>query len=70
MKLTIRSAKTDVSGQLGPMCIACGNTRWFWIQSDGDDELCELANLPDGEIRIVACGRCQSRRSIVIAHVD
>jgi hypothetical protein len=52
------------------VCIACGNTRQFWIHGENGDELSELARLPDGEIRIVACGRCQSRRSIVIAHVD
>ena len=70
MKLTLSSAKADLSGRLGPLCIACGNTKRFWIQAETGDALFELRDLPDGEIRVTACGRCQSRNSIVVAHVD
>jgi len=70
MKVTISSAKAGVAGRLGPLCIACGNTRRFWIHGQDADRLVELKDLPEGEVRVTACGRCRSRRSIVIAHVD
>jgi hypothetical protein len=70
MKLTIKSAKADVTGRLGPLCIACGNTKRFRIRSNGGEVLCEIPDLPEGEVRILACGRCGSRHSIVVSHVD
>jgi hypothetical protein len=70
MKVTISSKKSDVAGHLGPLCIACGNTKRFWVHGTDGDRLEELRDLPDGEVRIMACGRCQSRRSIVVAHID
>jgi hypothetical protein len=70
MKFTVTSASTNVAGRLGPLCIACGNTRRFWIHTPEGDQLVEISDLPDGDVQVRACGRCSSRNSIVIAHVD
>ena len=70
MKVTIMSSRADVAGRLGPVCIACGNTKKFWVHAAGLDQLFEISELPDGDILVRACGRCRSRNSIVIAHVD
>jgi hypothetical protein len=52
------------------MCIACGNTRRFWILTQDGDLLVEMPQLPDGEVRVVACGKCRSRNSIVVTRID
>lgn len=56
--------------KLGPVCIACGNTRTFWVQEVGGVRVVEIRDVPDGEVRVHSCGRCRSRNSIVVAHVD
>lgn len=70
MKVVRVSSTAAGIGRLGPLCIACGNTRRFWVHTPSGNELCELAELPDGEARVVACGRCRSRNSIVISRLD
>lgn len=70
MKYTVLSVNAAASGRRGPVCIACSNNRRFWIHTEDGDRLCELSELPEGDVRIVACGRCRSRHSIVIGHVD
>ena len=70
MKVTISSTKTGLAGRLGPLRIAYGNSRRFWIHGQDGDRMTELKDLPEGEVRITECGRCQSPRSIVIALVD
>lgn len=69
MKVTIDRASA-VARKLGPICIACGNTRLFWVHAPSGDERLDIREAPDGEVRVQACGRCRSRNSIVIAHVD
>lgn len=54
----------------GPVCIACSNWRRFWIETDEGRVLVEVSELPDSEIRIVSCGRCNSRNSIVVGHIE
>jgi hypothetical protein len=70
MRVTVASRTESITGRLGPLCIACGNTKRFWIHSPEGDQLAEMSELPEGEVRVTACGRCSSRNSIVIAHVD
>ena len=70
MKVMIKAKALNLSGRLGPTCIACGNTRRFFIQTPEGDAVFDLSELPDGEVRVMACGRCRSRNSIVIAHID
>jgi hypothetical protein len=70
MRYTIPSENFTITGRRGPVCIACGNSRRFWIHTVSGDQLCELTQLPAGDVRILACGRCRSRRSIVLGLVD
>ncbi|MBV9279618.1 MAG: hypothetical protein JOZ41_06015 [Chloroflexi bacterium] len=70
MKLNVTSASLQVTGHLGPMCIACGNTRRFWILTHDGDRLAEMSQLPDGEVRVLSCGKCRSRNSIVVTRID
>ena len=70
MKVTLTNAKACVSGRVGPYCITCSNTRRFWIETPAGEQLYELSDLPDGDVHLVACGRCRSRHSIILAHID
>lgn len=70
MKLAITAASLQVSGHLGPVCIACGNSKEFWVHTRDGDRLVQLADLPEGEVRLTACGKCRARNSIVVARVD
>jgi hypothetical protein len=70
MKVMINAKTLNLTGRLGPACIACGNTRRFFVHTPEGDAVFELSELPDGEVRVTACGRCRSRNSIVIAHID
>lgn len=70
--ITVRIAHTraGASGRVGPYCITCSNTRRFWVQTTSGERLFDLFDLADGDVRIVACGRCRARRSIILTHVD
>jgi hypothetical protein len=70
MKLTITRKSLQTAGHLGPVCIACSNAREFWVHTPAGAKLVEINQLPEGEVWVVACGKCRSRRSIVVAHVD
>lgn len=69
MTLAYEATQTTRLNKMGPLCIACGNTRRFWIESIRGEQLIETENLPDGEVHIVACGRCRSHHSVVIAQI-
>jgi hypothetical protein len=74
MKVPIRP--TGATGGLafmsrvGPVCIACGNTQKFWVLEDGKNELAELSDLAEGVAQVTACGRCNSRNSVMLSNVD
>lgn len=70
MKLVVPSVQVRAISKLGPECIACGNTQRFWIQSADGEDLVDASDLPAGQVQITACGRCRSRNSVVIAHLD
>ena len=70
MKLAVTPASLQVSGHLGPVCITCGNNKMFWIHTPDGDRLVEMATLPAGTARVVCCGRCRSRNSIVVTFID
>jgi hypothetical protein len=69
MRLMVSSVDLKVRRR-GPVCIACGNSRQFWIMCGDERLLMEVARLPDHECEIVACGRCGARNSVVVGHVD
>lgn len=47
-----------------PVCIACGNRRTFWVRRDEQNAIANAWEI-DPEDRMVACGRCRSRNSVV-----
>ena len=69
MKMVVTSTQLRLRRR-GPVCIACSNSSQFWIAEEDGERLVAVRELPDGECRVVACGRCRSRNSVVIAHVD
>jgi hypothetical protein len=70
VRLTVTPRDIKLSGHLGPICIACSNTRLFWIQASDAEQLVEIARLPEGPVRVTACGRCGSRHSVIMGRVD
>jgi hypothetical protein len=69
MQVMLSSAELRIQHR-GPVCIACSNWQRFWVEGPDGEQLVDVTELPDGEIRIQACGRCRSRNSIVVGHVD
>lgn len=70
MRVTISSRQLELSGRLGPLCLACGNKQRFWVEMPGGMQLASLGDLLEDDVRIRACGRCRSRHSLVMARVD
>ena len=69
MRVIVSSTDLKVRRR-GPVCIACGNSRQFWVADGGEERLLEVTQLPSGEREVVACGRCRSRNSVVVGHFD
>lgn len=70
MRVNVSSRELERSGHLGPLCLACGNKQRFWMETRDGVVVSDLTDVSDGEVRIVACGRCRSRHSLVMARID
>jgi hypothetical protein len=70
VRVTISSRQLELSGRLGPLCLACGNKHRFWVETPQGLQLADLGEVLEGDVRIRACGRCRSRHSLVMARVD
>jgi hypothetical protein len=70
MRVSIEATRLRLPKQPQPVCIACSNTRLFFISTEAGERLVELRDLPDGAVEIAKCGRCRSRNSIVVTGVD
>jgi hypothetical protein len=68
--VTVQMESDQRSAETVPLCIACGNRRKFWVETPTRDQLVDLTDLPDGAVVVRACGRCSSRRSIIVAHTE
>lgn len=53
-----------VEGSRTPVCIACGNRRLFWVRRDEENAVANAWEIRPGD-KIIACGRCRSRNSIL-----
>lgn len=69
MRLMVSSADLKLRRR-GPVCIACGNSRQFWVIKGDLEQLVEVVRMPGHQYEVVACGRCRSRNSVVVGHVD
>jgi hypothetical protein len=47
-----------------PVCIACGNRRIFWVRR-ADENIVAYAWEIQPHDKLVACGRCRSRNSVL-----
>jgi hypothetical protein len=47
-----------------PSCIACGNRRLFWVQRDDQIVIARAWEIRPKD-RLLACGRCRARNTIV-----
>jgi hypothetical protein len=70
VKVTLSSRQLELSGRLGPLCLACGNKSRFWVELPSGLQLAELGDLLEDNVRVRACGRCRSQHSLVMARVD
>jgi hypothetical protein len=70
VRVAISSPQFQRSGRMGPLCLACGNKKRFWLQTPSETRLADLDEVLEDEVRILACGRCRSRHSLVMARVD
>lgn len=61
---------TDVDLRLRPTCIACGNTRTFYVNMAGGTVLWNTVDRRPEGARIAACGRCRSRNSVMTVYSD
>jgi hypothetical protein len=52
-----------------PTCIACGNTRTFWVRR-GEEVVHVAAWTLEPADKLVACGRCRSRNSLVLGWAE
>lgn len=52
-----------------PGCIACGNHRHFWVRRDDDAVVANAWEIRSTD-KIVACGRCRARNSVVYSQAD
>jgi hypothetical protein len=70
VRVAASSRQLQRSGRIGPLCLACGNKQRFWVQTPSETRLADLDDVLEGDVRILACGRCRSRHSLVMARVD
>jgi len=47
-----------------PVCIACGNRRIFWVRRNDEKIIVQAWEVRPGD-RVLACGRCRSRNSVL-----
>jgi DNA-directed RNA polymerase subunit RPC12/RpoP len=47
-----------------PVCIACGNRRLFWVRRDEENTVANAWEIRASD-RVIACGRCRSRNSVL-----
>jgi hypothetical protein len=70
VRVAMSTRRLELSGRLGPLCLACGNKQRFWVETPTGARVSELEDVLQGDVRILACGRCRSRHSLVMARVD
>lgn len=61
---------TGIDLMLKPKCITCGNTRTFFVVAQEVTSIWNTAEpMPSGS-RVLACGRCRSRHSVIMDYAD
>jgi len=70
VKLLMAGGEAPPDGRVGPICIACGNTRSFRVRTPDGESLVQIRDLHEDTGAVCACGRCGSRHSIVASRVE
>ena len=52
-----------------PVCISCGNRRTFWVRRNDENIVTNAWEIESSD-KVVACGRCRSRNSILFDSTD
>ncbi len=66
----LRVVGTDVDVRLRPACIACGNSRSFYVHLEGESILWMTVDPRPEGAKITSCGRCRSRNSVMMIYAD
>lgn len=67
MPRLVRRQEALVQGRVtgrAPGCIACGNRRLFWVCRDDEQTIANAWEIEPRD-RVIACGRCRSRHSVL-----
>jgi hypothetical protein len=64
------SVATALEVSLRPKCIACGNTRVFYVVRGGEASLWQTMDPFPAPAKIAACGKCRSRHSLIMDYSD
>ena len=67
MPRLLKRQETPFEGRIEgrtPVCIACGNRRLFWVRRNEENAIANAWEIRLSD-RMVACGRCRSRNSIL-----
>ena len=70
LALGSESAPTVLDISLKPKCIACGNTRVFYVAKGSEASLWQTRDPFPAASRIAACGKCRSRHSLIMDYSD
>jgi hypothetical protein len=65
-----RIAVAGVELSLKPKCITCGNTRTFFVSTGEQISVWNTFERMPAGARVLACGRCRSRRSVIMDYDD
>lgn len=61
---------TALDMEMKPKCITCGNTRLFFVTVREETSAWTTTEpMPEGA-KVAACGRCRSRRSVIMDYSD
>jgi DNA-directed RNA polymerase subunit RPC12/RpoP len=67
MPRLLKRQEAPVEGRITgrvPVCIACGNRRTFWVRRGEQNAIANAWEIMPAD-KMIACGRCRSRNSIV-----
>jgi len=72
MPRLLKRQETPFEGRVegrSPVCIACGNRRLFWVRRDDENAVANAWEIRKAD-KVIACGRCRSRNSILFDSME
>jgi hypothetical protein len=65
-----QDAENDVDIRIRPKCFTCGNTRTFFVSVRSQVRVWDSSAQMPSDGKIVSCGRCRSKNSIIMDYSD